>query len=359
MIMSDTVSGGKIVFTGLVAFYALLLSTVLGGCGYKTIPVPPQEIVPTAITDLRYELDEKGVTLAWTYPGKTIKGDDLTDLTEFLLYRAVVPADAYCDTCPIPFGEPVKVPGGAVVADTPRSATYKATLLRPDHLFFFKVRSRSGWWAESGDSNIVSFMWNIPPAEPVGLRVQAADSRITLAWSPVTTHMDGSAIKESVSYQVYRSLGGGSFTTLGDLQGSTGYVDTDVNNGRKYQYKVQAVTMYSKGQVGGGITGPVEGIAVDRTPTGVPTGIQGIRTTAGVKVIWNAVLGKDVTGYKVYRRLQGKKTSVLIGEVKVPTTLFDDRTPPDASAWFYSVSSIDNGNPANESPASTEVEVLP
>ena len=49
-------------------FLTLLVLIIFGvaGCGYKTMPIPPGEIVPKAITDLRYELDEKGVTLNWT-----------------------------------------------------------------------------------------------------------------------------------------------------------------------------------------------------------------------------------------------------------------------------------------------------
>ena len=45
---------------------ALLLAGTLflvGGCGYKTAPVPPDSIVPKAINDLRYSVSEKGVTL--------------------------------------------------------------------------------------------------------------------------------------------------------------------------------------------------------------------------------------------------------------------------------------------------------
>jgi len=343
-------------FRGMVTLLALLL-TGLTGCGYKTMPVPPQEIVPTPVTDLRYELNEMGVTLYWTYPGETIKGEKLTDISLFNLYRAVVPADAYCDTCPIPFREPIQIPGGAVTADRPKTATYNATLLRPGHLFFFKVRSKSGWWAESADSNIVSFMWNIPPGVPEKPVDQADDKKVILKWKVVTTHMDGSEIREPVRYQLYRSRGGGPFVPIGDLQDSVEYVDMDVANGRKYLYKVQAVTMYDKGQVGGGFSEAVESIPVDRTPSAVPSGVRAIRTAAEVKVVWNPLQDKDVKGYRIYRRLPGEKKSVKVGEVNVPYSLFADKTPPDAEEWFYSVTSFDNAAPANESEASAEAMV--
>lgn len=356
--ISDTVVRGRFFAPCLAVLCGLLALSVLNGCGYKTRPVPPQEIVPKAVTDLQYELDEKGVTLLWTYPAATVKGDTVNEIQSFKLYRAVVPPEQYCETCPIPFGEPLTVPGGAIAAGKPRQAVYKTTLLRPGNLYFFKVRSRTGWWAESEDSNIVSFMWNIPPAAPADFFAQAGDGRVKLVWSAVMAHMDGSPISEPVGYRIYRSQGGAPFTALGGLLKVTEYVDTAVINGRKYRYRVQAVTMYDKGEVGGGTSPAVEAVPVDRTAPPTPGGVNAVMTAAGVKVVWDPVQHGDVRGYRVYRRVHGQQKPVLIGEVKAPTTIFDDRTPPEAGRWFYSVSSIDGASPVNESPVSEEAEVF-
>jgi hypothetical protein len=349
-------AGSQSAAAGMTALCALLVALVLGGCGLKTMPVPPQEIVPAAITDLHYELDEKGVTLTWTYPAKTVRGEDVSEISAFDLYRAVVPADSYCDTCPIPFGEPIQIPGGVVPEGKPKTGTYTSTLLRPGHIFIFMVRSRSGWWAESGDSNVVSFLWDIPPAAPGQLGVQTTAGGISLSWLPVTTYPDGSIIREPVKYQVYRSQGGGPFAPLAGLQDKAAYTDTQVEAGRSYQYKVQAVIIYAKGQVGGGVTAPVTAEPVKRTASGPPEGVTAVRTVAGVKVLWNALQDSAVRGYRVYRRLPGEKQATMVGEVSAPGTLFDDPAPPPAEKWFYSVTSIDNASPPNESRASAEVE---
>ena len=339
------------------ALCAVLVTMVLAGCGLKTMPVPPQEIVPAAITDLRYELNEKGAILSWTYPAKTVKGGKVREITSFDLYRAVVPADSYCETCPIPFGVPEKIPGGTVAGDKAPTATYTSTLLRPGHLYFFMVRSRAGWWAESEDSNVVSFLWDIPPAAPEKLSVQTEGAGNALSWLPVTTHRDGSIIREPVKYQVYRAPAGGPFTALAGLQDKAAYTDTQVAAGVSYQYKVQALTIHEKGQVGGGISAPVTAAPLDHAAAVPPEGVTGIRTTVGVKVLWNAVQSGSVRGYRVYRRLPGQDRAVKIGEVEVPGTLYDDQAPPQAEKWFYSVTSIDNATPANESRPSAEVEV--
>lgn len=341
---------------GMTALCTMLMVMLLGGCGLKTMPVPPQEIVPAAIVDLRYDLDEKGVTLNWTYPTKTVMGGDVKEISVFDLYRAVVPVDSYCDTCPIPFGEPIQIPGGAVTAEVAKTASYSSTLLRPGHIYLFMVRSRSGWWAESEDSNVVSFMWNIPPAAPEKLTVQGVDRGVALTWLPVTTHPDGSIIREPVKYQMYRSTGG-PFVQLGELQDKPAFTDTRVEAGRSYQYKVQAVTMYEKGQVGGGVSAPVSAVPADRTAAAPPIGVSAVRTASGVKVVWNAVQDESVRGYRVYRRLPDAREATRVGEVSVPATLFDDQAPPQADTWYYSVTSIDDASPANESRPSAEAEV--
>lgn len=355
--MSERNSGSRRAATGMTALCALLVLMLLGGCGLKTMPVPPQDIVPTAITDLNYVLDEKGVTLSWTYPARTVRGEEVSDITAFDLYRAVVPAASYCDTCPIPFGEPMQIPGGVVPEGKPKTATYASTLLRPGHLYFFMVRSRSGWWAESADSNVVSFLWNIPPAAPGQLAVETSGNGISLSWLPVTTHPDGSIIPEPVKYQVFRSQAGGPFAPLDGLLDKAAYTDTEVEAGRSYQYKVQAVTIYDKGQVGGGVTAPATAVPVDRTASTPPEGVTAIRTVAGVKVLWNEGQDRSVRGYRVYRRLPDEQRATMVGEVSVPATLFDDQAPPQAEMWFYSVTSLDNASPPNESSPSAEVKV--
>lgn len=344
-----TVMGVAAVFTALVA---------LGGCGFKDKPVPPQQVLPQPVTDLRYELTEKGVTLYWSYPVETVTGDDLTNISEFLMYRAVVPVESYCETCPIPFGKGITLPGGALPDEGRKTASYTARLLRPGNLYFFKVRSKSGWWAESADSNIVRFLWNTPVMAPEDLTVTAGDRMNTLTWQPAEKHLDGTPIEEVVTYQVRRSTGGGPFQEIGKPQQGTTYVDRDVANNRKYFYQVQAISMYPQGAVGGGISKNVAATPLDRTPPAAPVDVQGVRTEAGIKIFWSHVPEKDLKGYRVYRRLPGDEAPQLVGEVLLPFNMFIDRQPPrQAARIYYSVSSFDTRTPANESASSPEVMI--
>lgn len=337
---------------------ALILLTALGGCGFKTLPVAPQAVVPVAITDLRYELSEKGVTLTWSYPIETVTGEDLTDIDKFVLYRAVVPADSYCDTCPIPFGKPIDLPGGALPGEGRKTATYEATLLRPGNLYFFKVRSKSGWLAESLDSNLVQFIWQIPPTAPTGLTVEVKDSAVALSWQPVTTHIDGTQVTAPVRYQVSRSEGGAPFVNIGEPVADTAYIDTTAANSRKYYYRVQALSVYAQGEVGGGLSESAAATPVDKTAPAVPVDVKAVRTQAGIKIFWNQVQDDDVNGYRIYRRQSAGGAPVLVGEVKIPYNLYEDKSAPaGAGRLLYSVSSFDRSDPPNESAKSREAVI--
>ena len=133
-----------------LALTVLILLAVLAGCGYKDKPVPPSQIVPKAVTDLQYQLDEKGVTLYWSYPRETVTGDKLIDIASFDLYRAVVPANEYCETCPIPFASPIDLPGGALPDKGARRSSAKSK--SPDAPWVLRENA----WVRVGAANALA-----------------------------------------------------------------------------------------------------------------------------------------------------------------------------------------------------------
>jgi hypothetical protein len=341
-----------------LALTALALLTLVGSCGYKDKPVAPSQVVPQPVNDLRYQLSDKGVALTWSYPQETVTGDKVADIAGFDLYRAVVPVEEYCETCPIPFAAPIDLAGGALPDKGQRTASYQMTVLRPGNLYFFKVRSKIGWWSESEDSNIISFLWNSPPMAPEGLRVQPGDGRNMLAWNAVQKHTDGSAVTEPIRYQIIRSVDGGVFAKVGEPLTATSHTDTQVENDRLYAYQVQAVSTFKEGAVPGEVSETVEASPIDRTAPPTPTNVEGLQTGVGVKIFWEHVKAGDLAGYRVYRRTGGQAKPELAGEVTLPYNLFIDTKAPRNTQVFYSVTSIDNRKPANESARTPEVMVV-
>lgn len=335
----------------------LLALTMLfaAGCGFKNYPVPPESIVPKAIDDLRYTVDEKGVNLTWSYPVQTVKGTDLAEVSAFELYRAVVPVEEYCSGCPIPFGEPQILAGGVTTKEIRRQDSFQTSLLRSGQKYFFKVRSRTSWWASSDDSNIVTFIWHTPAKAPESVKAEAGDHMVRLNWVPVNTYMDGRTVDLPVRYQVLRSQDGQGFEPVGDPMADTGYVDSKVVVGRKYAYKIQSILLLQGNVVGGGTSEEVSSVPLDLTPPPPPLGIAIIGMEKGAKIYWERSTDSKVAGYRIYRRAANQDTPVRIGETAAAVVSFtDDHVPGDVRV-YYSVTAIDAATPPNESRHSMEV----
>jgi len=109
----------------------LAVAFLVSGCGKKTLPVPPQTVLPAAIEDLAYLLDEKGVTLTWTVPKNTEAGEKLSGVDEFELVRALVPEDEHCAGCPLNFDTPREI---EVMPVSGSKVSFSEALLRPGYL---------------------------------------------------------------------------------------------------------------------------------------------------------------------------------------------------------------------------------
>jgi len=343
--------------SGMRRAAAIVLGATLltcGGCGYKTAPVPPKTVVPAAVEDLRYTVEGDAVRLSWTYPDKNIKGDDIDEIAEFDLYRAEIPLDEYCPTCPVPFVEPIAVAGGQTIVDGKRRvATYDYDLLRQDHKYFFKVQSKRDWWASSGDSNIITFVWHTPAVAPTGLSASAADSSVKLSWQPVTTRSDGAPVDGEVLYQLLRKTGAENFARLGSPVAATTTVDRKVTNGQEYSYQVQSVLRFGEDLVYGGVSDAITVMPVDTTAPAAPTGVLVVSTSLGLRVVWEPSTSEDVAGYNIYRRSEGGGFK-LVGTVDAPDASYVDTSAGEDAYFIYAVTAFDKASPANESKKSAE-----
>jgi uncharacterized protein len=341
---------------GILLLGAFLL--LVSGCGYKNAPIPPENVVPKPVSDLVYKLDHKGVQLSWSYPVETITGKSLDDISSFELYRAEIPIEDYCSTCPIPFGDPLTLPGGSPFdGKIKRKASYGSSLLRYGDKYFFKVRSRTSWWADSADSNIITFVWFQPAAGPEGVTATAGDRKVTLKWQPVTLLVDGSPVEGVMKYQVLRSIEGKDFERLGEPVAATDYVDRQVSNGVEYFYIIRSMMVLKDDLVSGRVSKSVAASPLDLNPPPTPTEVMAVRTGVGIKVFWEKSDAADLGGYRVYRRAANKNSYELLGEVAPVYTIFVDSKAGDTVRYYYTITAFDKATPPNESKKSKAATV--
>lgn len=339
----------------LAAITLLLALTLLPGCGRKTALTPPQKLVPVAISDLHYFLDESGVSLQWTYPVKMENGDELLAIESFEVLRAAIPEEEYCGGCPVRFAKHASVAGGLLPATgASRMATYKEADLQDGYRYLYKVRSRAGWWYPSSDSNIVSFAWRRPPEVPAGLQIVPGDRMLALSWEPVTDNIAGDPLGQEPVYQVYRKSGEARFAALGEPVQGLEFIDTGLNNGILHLYRVRAFVTFGDTLQAGGFSQEMSGIPQDLTPPAQPWNLVVIATPAGVKLAWQTVLGDDLAGFRIYRREDKSAEPEFIAEVGPDQNQYVDLDVAAGRKWFYSVTSFDRSQPPNESLPETE-----
>lgn len=349
-----SVNGVRITGTFLLGLALFLI----GGCGYKNQPVPPESVVAKPIDDLRYTVSDKGVKLDWSYPVETIKGSTIEEIDSFELFRAETAVDEYCGDCPVPFAEPMDLPGGqSIDGDLRRKGSYESSLLKSGYKYFFKIRSRTSWWASSYDSNIITFVWFEPAAAPENVAASARDQEIALSWKPVTKRLDGKPVQMELRYQVLRSEGGKDFEKVGEPLVAAEYVDRQVRNGQKYFYTVQSLLVHGEELVSGGVSEEVVTTPVDMTPPLPPTGVTAVWTGSGVKIFWDKSSGVDIGGYRVYRRDADKDNYELLGSVDPAYIIFVDSRANENKRYYWAVTAVDQAEPVNESNKSREATI--
>lgn len=332
----------------LVVGAAVLL--LYAGCGKKTRPVPPGDVLPAPITDLAYELDEKGVTLTWTLPVRTVRGERLPyRIEKFEIERAVVAVKDYCEGCPVVFGEPVEI---TVPVAAKGQLTYREALLRPKHRYFYRVRSKAGWLVSSEVSNTVSLLWETPPQAPETFRIKPGDRALTLIWQAPVGLLDGSVVSDPYRYQLYRSIDGETFAAFGEPLDVTQFVDKQVRNDERYYYKIRAIRLHDGTAAFGMASQSVSAMPRDLVPPAPPQQVTAIKAPEGVRIVWAAVPEADLAGFRIYRRV-GQAKPARIGEAGANSLAFVDTAPPRGVAiWYYTVGAYDQaGNESTPSMA--------
>ncbi len=81
-----------------------------------------------------------------------------------------------------------------------------------------------------------------------------------------------------------------------------------------------------------------------------------VEIPVGVKLVWQAVAGDDLAGYRIYRREEKSAAPELIAEVGPDQNQYLDQSVTAGRKLFYSVTSFDTAQPVNESlPAGEDV----
>lgn len=203
---------------------------------------------------------------------------------------------------------------------------------------------------DNGEGNLSDEVIGSPsktPSEPMELNVKNGDAYVNLSWSPPLS--DGGS--PLLYYEVLRGPGPDSLKRLNTTDGTTYFLDTEVQNGQEYHYAVRAFNRRG--------ASPVSEI-VKASPAREPDAPFGLIATAGdrrVSLEWYATGsngGRSLINFTIYRRTEDDWT--YLGMVEPHESEYLDSDVVNGVTYQYIVTAW---NSVGESMASNIASAKP
>lgn len=219
----------------------LVMVLVALGCGKKGPLVPPEALVPAAVTDLAVAQKGEYFQISWSGPTREAGGGRLTDLAGFELFRREVlpPADD-CEQCPTAYSL-LRTVDLEYLRDAERLGNrffIHDNGVATGKTYQYKIISRKKDHTPSPESNKARLKKVQPPLPPV-LQAVSGPTGITLEF--VAIPPEAGSI---TGYNIYRSRNDEPLPSLPltdqPITGNT-YEDQRVRRGSSYRYIVRTV----------------------------------------------------------------------------------------------------------------------
>jgi fibronectin type 3 domain-containing protein len=187
-----------------------------------------------------------------------------------------------------------------------------------------------------------------PSDAPRDLAVEEGDGHVTLTWDP-PGDTGGAPI---LSYRVYRGPGMDMQHLITGVENATVYVDTDLENGKRYYFRVCALTHWGEGISTGIVTA---------VPMGWPSEPEELQANPGiaqVEIVWLPPRengGSDIAGYRIYRG-ELPEAPVLLAEVEESSFRYLDVKVVCGITYHYRIAAL---NLRYEGPPSVIVAATP
>src|SRR5437867_2774430 len=274
----------------------LLLFIILPACGKEGAPLPPFIRIPEAVKDLNVIQSGHTLILNWTNPAKNIDGSAATNLAHVQIRN-----------------------GGAIVATLNAGAPGQPqshaipldASLASSRTFTAVVDTTQGKMSEV--SNAASILPVEVPGKVRSLRAEVDQRRVRVEWERPQEHPE-----LADAYVISRTDTPEESQTVSE----TRYDDNQYPAGKALTYQVTAARRVAGNVVLG--VGP-ESLTVtvqDKTPPGVPTGLDIVQSDTGGHLTWNPNAETDLAGYRCCpgARSGGGTRTLLIP--RVPTNAF-------------------------------------
>lgn len=344
--------------TKFLLLFALII--LVGACGKKLAPVPPDAVLPAQVRDFRLDQEGDALVLSWLLPGENLLGQPLTQIQGCRVLRAdfkgtegVIPsANDFVVLADIDLAYPKvgEVQGEAVL--------YRDRNLAPERRYYYRVAGYDQKRYEGAWSRTLSHAWGVLPRTPQGLNAVPGDRIVRLSWPPVVQLQDGRPVKDLAGYRVYRRSGGeGWIRMTPEPVAAASFQDVAVLNDVEYSYQVRAVRRVGPDFIESLDSPGSKAMPEKRTPPPPVLNLVAVAGERGVELRWDPSPAADVAGYKIYRRQQGEVQFHLLTPALVTRPAYLDEKASRGRSYHYCVTAVDNSRRANESMPSEEAAI--
>jgi len=177
-----------------------------------------------------------------------------------------------------------------------------------------------------------------PPPPPRDLTARVEEDRIVLQWKP----------PEPVPANLLGYLVNCRHYTI-----RAEFSDRNFEFGTPVEYIVQSIVRRSSPQVLSEESEPLRVLPIDRFSPAKPENVKAVPVDRSVQLIWDAVTGSDLAGYRIYRGTRPGQLSVI--EEFVEVNRFLDVDLPVGTMFYYEITALDKSG--NESEHSKTISV--
>lgn len=349
----------KIIFNFLVfVFFSF-------ACGRRGVPLPPQTVVPEAITEIKAVVRNEGIFILWSPPEKNNDGSKLENLMGFKVLRSEIPPEKICNSC-VEIFEPVFDVLYSLPLETEgemESGIVRVfdNNLKLNYRYKYKVLSYTTTGYLSPDSDVIEVTWDIAPSSPSNFTGEGNDKFVHLKWTAPLTLVDGQPVFGLAGYNIYRSknsMSYGIFPINKELVTSNYYIDRGLENNVKYFYVIRSVRKVNGTLIEGPPSEEIIVVPNDHTPPQPPRGLVAVPEKEGIILRWDAGTESDLYGYNIYRREADEKRWKKLNKEPLQSTTFKDNKVKRGVIYYYFVTAVDNSPASNESDASINVKAF-
>ncbi|HLC43101.1 MAG TPA: hypothetical protein VJO34_15930, partial [Methylomirabilota bacterium] len=224
--------------------------------------------------------------------------------------------------------------------------------------YFYVVTATDSIGRASPPSNRLDLVAFSAPRPPEQLQARPGENQVMLSWSAPATAIDGSPLREPLTYQLLRAQTRAEpYRPVGEPTANLAVTDTNLQNEQSYYYVVRAIRSQGTTKAFSEQSATVTATPVDLTPPPPPSNLVAVPAEGSVRLAWDPSRAPDVAGYFVYRAPAPNGEFSRVNLTAVSATVFVDRSVERGKSYRYAITAIDQARKPNESQRSEAVSV--